>query len=324
MQLFISTILTALACACAFGQLRPADQARIMEAKRISYHFGDSIWEGFNDAPFAILLVMDDYEYLIEHSSPPDDFEEFGYDSLIESKIYRRPTQMNKGFLATFPFAGINTVVIGTPENTGLNSTEWIITLLHERFHQYQYSSRGYFKDVNNLNLANGDETGMWQLNYPFPYSDKEVIEKYTNYTQALHEAVYAIGTERWEDAKRGYFQARELFKSALSTDDYKYISFQWYQEGIARYTEYVFLEKLEDNEPTKEVRELSDFVPFGAYKQSFFEKHLRSVLDLRLEEVGRVTVYDVGFAEALILRESNPGWERNYLEIKFELQKLY
>lgn len=324
MRLFTSIILTALVCAFAIGQLRPADHARIKEAKRISNQFGDSIWEGFDRTPFAILLVMDDYEYLFGHPNPPDDFEHFGYDSLIELTLFRRPTQMNKSFLATFPFAGINTVVIGTPENTGLNSTEWIITLLHERFHQYQYSSPGYFREVNALNLANGDETGMWQLNYPFPYKDMKVIEKYAIYTQALYDAVYSIGTERWDNAKKEFFQTRESFKSALSKDDYKYISFQWYQEGIARYTEYAFLEKLQNYELTKEARLLPDFVPFSEYKRLFLERHMKNVLNLKLEEVGRVTVYDVGFAEALIIRVVNPDWSEYYLKRKFDLERLY
>ncbi|WP_436515407.1 hypothetical protein [Ekhidna sp. To15] len=324
MRLLFTTILTALVYTFTFGQIRTADKVRIKEAKRISNQFGDSIWKDFSEAPFAILLVMDDYEYLIEHSSPPGDFEEIGYDTLIGSKTYRRPTQMNKGFLATFPFAGISTIVIGTPENTGLNSTEWMITLLHEHFHQYQYSSPGYFKDINALDLANGDETGMWQLNYPFPYNDVSVIEKYEAYAQALYDAVNAIGKTSWNEAKKKFFKTRKAFKAVLSEDDYKYLSFQWYQEGIARYTEYAFLEMLKEFEVAQEIEQLEDFVSFEEYKKSFFEKHMKSVLNLKLEEVGRVTVYDVGFAEALILREFNPGWEDKYLDIKFDLEKLY
>ncbi len=320
----LAFVFIVLVHSYVFGQLRPADRTRISEAKRISDQYGDSIWPSYNDPPFAILYIMDDYEYLINHPKPPKDFEQFGYDSLMKSSLFRRAAQMNKGFLATFPFEGINTIVIGTPENTGLNSTGWIITLLHERFHQYQYSSRNYFKDTNALNLAKGDETGMWQLNYPFPYKDQMVIEAYEKYTQALYDAVNSIGEENWEEKKESFFKARKSFKSMLSMDDYKYISFQWYQEGIARYTEYAFLEKLVGYKPSSEVQQLPDFIPFGEYKESFFQKHIENVVNLKLEDVGRVTVYDVGFAEALILRELNPDWHESYLKVKFDLEKLY
>ena len=96
----------------AFGQLRTADKARINECKRISELFGDEIWDGYNDTPFSILYVMDDYEYLMGHSDPPEGFEAIGFDEALATDVYWRPTQMNKAFLATFPFAGINTVVI--------------------------------------------------------------------------------------------------------------------------------------------------------------------------------------------------------------------
>lgn len=324
MRLFTYALLATFCSSVAIGQLSIEDRIRISEAKQISYDLGDLIWSGFNTPPFSILFVTNTDEFLIEHYYQPDDFERMAYDTIIHSNVHKRPTQMNKGFLATFPYEGLNTIVIGTPENTGLNSTEWIITLLHERFHQYQYSAPKYFLDANDLNLANGDESGMWQLNYPFPYQDPLVINAYEVYTNALYHAVEAIGTEKWVEAKDTYFDARKKFKAKLSEDDYKYISFQWYQEGIARYTEYAFLERLEDYEVSESVSQLPDFVPFNEYKQSFYEKHLANVINLKLEDVGRITVYDVGFAEALILREINPDWNKKYLLERFDLEKLY
>lgn len=324
MRAFTFFLLITLFVFETYSQPSIEDRIRIREAKLISNQLGDLIWSGYNEPPFSVLLVTDDFEYLIEHYYQPEDFEKLDYDTIIHSRLHRRPTQMNKSFLATFPFAGLNTIVIGTPENTGLNSTEWIITLLHERFHQYQYSSPKYLLETAELNLSNGDETGMWQLNYPFPYKDPDVINAYETYTQALFNAVKSIDKENWEEAKDEFLEARKLFKSSLAPDDYKYISFQWYQEGIARYTEYAFLEKLANYESTKEVRQLDDFIPFDEYKKAFFKQHMENVVNLKLEEVGRITVYDVGFAEALILRELNPNWDKNYLKKKFDLEKLY
>lgn len=73
---------------------------------------------------------------------------------------------------ATFPGVnGVNTIVIGHAELTAdKTSTRWVLTVLHEHFHQLVYSQPGYYADVEKLGLAHGDKTGMWMLNYPFPY----------------------------------------------------------------------------------------------------------------------------------------------------------
>ena len=54
-------------------------------------------------------------------------------------------------------------------------STPWVVTMLHEHFHQLQDSQPNVFQDVMALDLAGGDQTGMWMLNYPFPYKDEKI-----------------------------------------------------------------------------------------------------------------------------------------------------
>lgn len=317
-------LLLILACTYVTAQLRDADRYRIKEAMRISTHLGADLWNGFDDAPFSILYIMDEYEYLINESDEAESFETTEYDSLIGAYIHKRPQEMDKRFRATFPFNGVSTIVMGTPENTGLNTTAWIITMLHERFHQYQYSSPKYFLETAALNLSNGDESGMWQLNYPFPYKDANVNKVYMRYTLALYRAVNSIATDMWEINLSNYLEARQEFRSSISEDDYKYISFQWYQEGIARYTEYAFLELLGRWEPDEYIKQLTDYVPFSEYRSSFKKNHLDNILHMKLDINKRETVYDVGFAEALIIREVNPNWTKKYLVEKFDLAKLY
>ena len=67
---------------------------------------------------------------------------------------------------------------MGQAENTlSKTSTPWIIMLLHEHFHQLQDSQPNFYADVSALNLSGADKSGMWMLNYPFPYDRKEVQE---------------------------------------------------------------------------------------------------------------------------------------------------
>lgn len=305
------------------GQIRKEDKIRIREAIEISRQLGGNIWDGLNEPPFSILLIMDDFEYLIDHNETPDDFRKVGFDTLLNTIVYKRPTQMNKAFLATFPFAGINTIVIGTPENTGLNSTQWIITLLHERFHQYQYSSPGYFSDLNRLDLSNGDKTGMWQLNYPFPYENPQVNTSYKKFTSSLQYAVLGRDTDAWNALYDSLKNSFSDFKKSLGEKDYKYLAFQWYQEGIARYTEYAFLKSLITYEPSKAVRNLPNFIDFNLYEEEFTKDHIGNVTNLELAEYKRETAYDVGFALGLILDVVHQGWQAKYQDSRFDITQL-
>jgi hypothetical protein len=64
---------------------------------------------------------------------------------------------------------GVATIVVGQPAHTGQTSTRWVLTALHEHFHQLQFSQPGYYPGVTALGLARGDTTGMWMLNHGFP-----------------------------------------------------------------------------------------------------------------------------------------------------------
>ena len=96
--------------------------------------------EGCDKAPFAVLLVTPEYEFLIRHPRPSQDFTLIGYDTVLKSNVYSRKRTFSANLLATFPaVSGIPTIVIGQAENTSKKtSTPWVITLLHEHFHQLQ------------------------------------------------------------------------------------------------------------------------------------------------------------------------------------------
>lgn len=136
------------------------------------------MWKGWSETPFAILLLTPDKDYLIGHPYPTDDFTNEGFDSRLRQEVYSRPRTESWGLnlLATFPaVGGLSTVVVGQPKATGKSSTQWVLTLLHEHFHQYQTGWESYYERVDALDLSGGDESGMWMLNYPFPYADKTV-----------------------------------------------------------------------------------------------------------------------------------------------------
>ena len=307
----------------ALIQMRMEDRIRIAEAMRVSELYGEKIWSGFNVVPFTIILVTDSVEFLINHPSPSNDFILLNDDSLLSSNVYYRKTTYSKKLLATFPAVkGRNTIVIGTPENTGKNTTDWIITLLHEHFHQYANSGPNYYSAVDSLKLSRGDRTGMWMLNYPFPYSDSTVVYQYKRYISAIVKCLADIDSSSFHLDLGEYLKARRSLQQALNPADYRYFSFQIWQEGIARYSEYKFLDLLKGDRSSKKVSDLFDFVPFDKYQTDFYQKQINQLKTNNLEVNKRVCFYAVGFAEGLILDKLNPSWRDQYLANKFFIEK--
>jgi len=309
-----------------FGQtlpdLRYADKIRINEALKISSQYGDKLWNGYDSVPFAILLVTDSTEFLVNHPNPSDDFKLLGEDKILKAEVYYRKTQFGTHFLATFPAVkGLSCIVVGTPESTNKNSTEWIITLLHEHFHQYQNAYPDYYESVKNLDLSNGDQTGMWMLNYPFPYDSIQIMQQFVVYSNALYLTITSTTNKDFKKNVIKYFAERKKLKEILSAPDYRYFSFQIWQEGLARYTEYKILELLKDFTPSEEVTLLPDFESFESLKTKMYNRETKNLLDNKLNNEQRICFYSTGFAEGLVLDSLNKNWRKKYLIEKFYIE---
>ena len=322
MKQFVVIILLLFITDLSLGQSAPhitlEDKLRIREAITISEKYGEQIWSGIGKTTFAIVLVTDSIEFLMFHPAPSPDFSLSETDSILHAKIYWRKRQFSPNLLATFPAVnGINCVVVGTPENTGRNTTEWIITLLHEHFHQYVYSQPDYYASVEKLELSGDDQTGMWMLNYPFPYSTQGVAKQYNKYVLSLSKAItgYKI---------KGYLKQRKKLKELLKPADYRYFSFQLWQEGIARYTEYKFLEAMKSYQPSQEVAGMTGFISFDQYKEKLYTDEIKNLLQVKLPDGQRVCFYASGFAEGLLLDKLNPVWRGSFLKDKFYLENYY
>lgn len=308
--------------------LTNADRIRIAEAFRISKVVGDRVWKGWPKVPFAILLVTSDYEFLMGHPKPSPDFTLLGSDSLLKTDVYFRTRVYPKTLLATFPAiqgSPISTIVVGEPERTGKTSTAWVITLFHEHFHQLQNSQPAYYAGVDALNLAGGDKTGMWMLNYAFPYEKKEVQEQFKALSKLLVDAINAESKRKQATKLAAYLEARQRFQQMLSPDDYKYFSFQFWQEGIARYTEYrVAKLAAAGYNPSKAFRALNDFTPFAQEADETRRRTIKQLLTEQLGESKREVVYPFGAAEGLLLDKVNPWWQSRYFVDRFDLANYY
>lgn len=303
------------------------DRIRLAEAFRLSESLGNRVWSDWDKAPFAVLLVTAENEFLIRHPRPSKDFTLIGYDALLKSDVYFRKRTQPTNFLATFPLGGgISTIVVGQAENTtAKTSTPWVVTILHEHFHQLQDSQPGYYAEINALNLSGGDQTGMWQLNYPFPYADAEVKRQFTDLSRLLADALQTENKREFSKKLVAYLETRRKFAAALSPADYKYLSFQLWKEGVSRYTEYrVAGLAARKYKPDKEFRALKDYKPFSEVADKLLKSILAELSTLKLDEAKRELFYPFGAGEALLLDRANPKWQSRYLAEKFYIDKYF
>jgi hypothetical protein len=304
------------------------DRVRLREVFRLGESIGDRVWSQWSKAPFAVLLVTPDYEFLVRHPNPAADFTKLGYDALLKTDVYYRKRTYPTHYLATFPAISgsmISTIVVGQAENTSAKtSSRWVITVLHEHFHQLQDSQPNFYSDVNALNLARGDQSGMWMLNYAFPYERTEVQEQFAAISKLLAAAIEAPKRERAKRL-RDYLEARQKFQEMLAPDHYKYFSFQFWKEGVARYTEYRVAQMAATKyRVSKEFRALQDYQSFAEVARTTRERIFRQLETQKLGEAKREVVYSFGAGEGLLLDQINPGWRRRYFAEKFDLRKLY
>jgi hypothetical protein len=303
------------------------DRLRLSEAFRIGETLGNQLWPGWNKAPFAVLLVAPDYEFLIRHPKPSADFKLINYDPRLRSDVYYRERTQPKNLLATFPVVGgIPTIVIGQAENTDKQtSSAWVVTVLHEHFHQLQYSRPGYYQAVASLDLSRGDQSGMWMLNYPFPYDWQELEDHFALLRKLLADALEANAGPAFQDKLSAYLKQRTELGQTLSPDDYRYFSFQLWQEGIARYTEYRIATLAATKYlPGKAFRGLKDYQPFAAVAAQVKSGIANELRNGKLEHDRRVMFYALGAGEGLLLDRAQPRWRERYFSDLFYLDKYF
>ncbi len=301
------------------------DRVRIAEAIRLADKLGNEIWPGWSDTPMRVLLVSDSVEFLIGHSEPTADFARLGYDSVLKREVWTRPRQFPPTLLATFPaVSGKPTIVIGSAERTGRSSTAWVLTLLHEHFHQWQSSRHDYYTGVARLALARGDTTGQWMLDYAFPYDSVPVQQAVRGLATALGHALDAPPGAR-SSALKVVVSARDTLRGHLTAADYRYFEFQLWQEGVARYIEYAAARAaaVDPGRPSAAFERLADYEPYSAAAGEARRGLRRELEHLALGRQRRIAFYPIGAAMALLLEETRPDWKQAYGRRPFALAAL-
>lgn len=297
-----------------------SDLVRLAEASRLADELRREVWPGWEETAMPVLLVTEETEFLARFPREVEGFVEAGTSSLLGAELWSRPRQFDPSFLATFPaFGPPALVVIGRAEATGKTSTEWVLTVLHENFHQFQMSDPRYYAEVECLELSGGDETGMWMLNYPFPYSEPEFVAGFTELSRRLASLL----AESSAGDRRRFWRDYEGFLEQLAEADRRYFGFQVWQEGLARYVELRAAELAADGfRSSLEFAALPD-----AESYSVVARRLRGQILEELESPDpanrqRISFYALGAGLGLLLDLDGVDWKRRYLREKFRVER--
>jgi hypothetical protein len=197
------------------------------------------------------------------------------------------------------------------------------LTVLHEHFHQWQYSQPGYYAGVSRLDLAHGDTTGQWMLDYAFPYDSAPVQRAMRSLATALIRALEARPEAR-RKALQDAIDARDTLRSRLTAADYRYFEFQLRQEGVARFIEYAAARAATElGEPPAEFRSLPDYEPYGRAADRGADGLRRELAQLDLGRERRVAFYPIGDAMAPLLDMTRVDWKQAYARRPFALAAL-
>jgi hypothetical protein len=292
--------------------LHDQDRERLAEAFRLADAVRAAVWPGWEHTPMPVLFVADSAEFLIGHPAPTPEFSPLGNDALLGREVHTRPRQFPPTLLATFPaVAGRSTIVVGSAARTGKSPAEWVVTLLHEHFHQWQSALPDYYARAAGLGLARGDTTGRWMLDYPFPYDSAPVQRAVKDLAASLNRALNAQPRDQAETL-RALTADRDRLRRIVSSADYRYVEFQLWQEGVPRFVELAVAEAAGRDQA--EYRELAE--------------RMRRKLGEDLEEMSlgrdrRVSFYALGAGLATLLQRIRSDWKTAYERHPFALAEL-
>lgn len=301
-------------------QLPNKDAVRIHEFYRLRSDIAEQVWPNWANTPAPLLLVTNETEFLTHHPATPSDFKK------IADDLYARPRQFPTNLLATFPaFGPPSVIVIGEAERTeAKTSTPWLITLMHEHFHQLQDSQPGFFEALKELGLAHGDETGMWMLNFPFPYDKPELVRGFAQLRDLLLAALNETNEKEFRLLAQRYVAERRKFFAQLSVDDGKYLSFQLWREGIARYIQIKSTEAAAHYRSTPEYTALADYESFESYAKKARSDNLNELKHANLAKEKRLIVYAYGACEGFLLDRFDAKWREGYFRHPFTLDPYF
>jgi len=197
----------------------------------------------------------------------------FVFDLNLSGKQYEYkmnfPSQMNlpNEVLAAFPLEGYEGKMAAVVTHKAFDDIEGIVFIFHEFVHCFQYYH--YEKKIKEtLTIATEAEEKhdyMWELNYPFPYNNKEFIRKTMELNNGYDIRIYQIE-----------------MKTILNDKEFEYMIWQEWKEGYARYIENMIRENFGIKKNSKELKPPFDRVCFYEIGSKYIENLIKRNMELK------------------------------------------
>ena len=304
----------AISPAIVFAQqavgLTNSDVTLIREAFHLQSVLGNSIWPGWNSTKAPFLYKTRDWDYVINHPSPPREFTST-YDKSWGDSLWIRANTDTLDYQATFPISGIPTVVITSPSKS-YDPYLWVLKAVHELFHVYQ----GLDRIVNPFVGPYGSKN---ELSFPFDYSNSAVLAG----CRVESELLFTLVTKERlapgdSTVSPKVFRDMQKLLAAVLVDSLHLRYKRWieWSEGVARYTERELAglsRNLSFYKPTKEFRSLFPWSSYSGTWTDYYEGMVNPIRFVGEGGRGRVMFYYSGMAKAYVLDRIRPDWRSKY-----------
>jgi hypothetical protein len=310
---FNSRMLLSIAALTAPAAEMPSYSVRTMirDARQIVERSGDEVWPGFSGVPMPVQLVEAKREVLFCAPAAPG-FIPISGDRVTGCGLQVRRRELPVDISAANYLGEFLVIQLGLPSALEASRPEWIVTLLHEAFHQFQASLVGYQDAVDTVAKTLGQSGSDWMLNYHFPYADPGVAAAFNDMNRCALAYLSNRSTDETGKLVADYVRARRKARAIVGEKDWRYFEFQVGQEGVARWSEL----KLAGIAGRRDER----IAITAQDRWAGLATSLRAMNDQGLGIWKRSTFYVLGAVEADMLEQVAPGWKRRYARAPFSI----
>ena len=303
----------------------------LREAFQLVNTVGNEVWPGWTRSPMTVVIIEDDYEYLL--NAPSNWKESGGFErteqTFLRQPIYHRSRTLPQALRAAFPVAGLPAAVVGAWRPSEESPNEWAVTLAHEWFHVLQMAREEEAK-VADLELGQGGVYPSLQLDYPFAYGDRDVgyaihllgssLYDFWSRSRTLPRAVQRtfVAETSWAALQN----LKTIISLKYGDDAYNYFRYQTWKEGVARYTQVhvsLLAADFEDDGRFYQQPGLAALQGNMSYGRLWEEVTRTNYWLIRtasgIEGGNPISFYGIGHGLAELLDALNPSWKEHYFD---------
>jgi hypothetical protein len=305
--------LFAAACTSALTAGEPdvpplsAEAVALIEAAfHMRSQFGPQVWPGWADSPVPFIYVDSEFEYGLYLPKELQGAVPAGIHPRLRAPVQVRRRVCAADSSAAMDVEGVTmAVVMGTPAATGKTPARWQLTAQHEMFHVFQAANNSTGK-IRTLKLG-PENDASWQLNFPFPYTDPEVMRLVHLQGYLAYLGVMATDRNDCRYNAGAALEAAQVYRAYLKKIDpdgrfHRYSEFQEWSEGVAFCVEYQIAKLAAPTEDVYRRAWESDYAG-----RLFLVKHAGRAAK------SRTAFYHLGMAKTLLLDRLKPAWKQDY-----------